>query len=252
MLEGENIFIAGAGGLLGRNLVKKCLDEGAVVHASDVSIESLESLFEEVSPGHKENLKIIELDLLCTESLNNYFSSCDLIDAVINCSYPRNKSYGAEFLDVKLSNFNENVNLHLGAAFNLSQAYVKYFLDKKKPMKLLNIASIYGVIAPKFDIYEGESFTMPVEYAAIKSSIVHLTKYISKYVNSSLFQVNCISPGGIFSNHDKSFVEKYSKYTNGEEMLSAEDVAEFITLLLSKKSKNLNGQNIVLDNGFSL
>jgi NAD(P)-dependent dehydrogenase (short-subunit alcohol dehydrogenase family) len=39
---------------------------------------------------------------------------------------------------------------------------------------------------------------VPVEYAAIKSGMLHLTKYMAKYFKGKGIRVNAISPGGIF------------------------------------------------------
>ncbi len=39
------------------------------------------------------------------------------------------------------------------------------------------------MVAPKFDIYDNTPMTMPVEYAAIKSALLHLNKYAAAYIN---------------------------------------------------------------------
>ena len=47
---------------------------------------------------------------------------------------------------------------------------------------------------------------MPVEYAAIKSSIIQLTKYFAQYFKKDNIRVNCLSPGGILDNQPESFI----------------------------------------------
>ena len=42
--------------------------------------------------------------------------------------------------------------------------------------------------------------TSPLEYSAIKSGIISITKYLSKYYKKRNLRVNCISPGGIANN----------------------------------------------------
>ena len=39
----------------------------------------------------------------------------------------------------------------------------------------------------------------PIEYTAIKSGLISITKYLSKYCKNQNIRVNCISPGGIIS-----------------------------------------------------
>ena len=48
---------------------------------------------------------------------------------------------------------------------------------------------------------------MPVEYAAIKASLIHLTKYMAKYYKGMNIRVNTLSPGGIFDNQPTAFLE---------------------------------------------
>ena len=54
--------------------------------------------------------------------------------------------------------------------------------------------------------------TTPVEYAAIKSGLIHLTKYMAKFFKGSNIRVNTISLGGIEDNQPKSFLKSYKKY----------------------------------------
>jgi NAD(P)-dependent dehydrogenase (short-subunit alcohol dehydrogenase family) len=134
----------------------------------------------------------------------------------------------------------------------LAQQCAAYFLRNQQKLSLVNISSIYGVITPKFDIYDNTSITMPVEYAAIKSAIIHLNRYVTAYVNNSLFRVNSVSPGGIFDDQPIEFLDKYKEQTLGKGMLDIEDVMGTIMFLLSEQSKYINGQNIIVDDGFTL
>jgi NAD(P)-dependent dehydrogenase (short-subunit alcohol dehydrogenase family) len=94
--------------------------------------------------------------------------------------------------------------------------------------------------------------TMPVEYACIKSGIISLTKYIAKYYKGYNIRANCISPGGIYNNQPEEFVRKYNSYCLNKGMLNKEDINGTLIFLLSDMSKYINGQNIVIDDGFSL
>ena len=84
----------------------------------------------------------------------------------------------------------------------------KYSIDNEIKFSLINFSSIYGVISPKFDIYKDTNMTLPVEYAAIKSSLIHLTSYLTAYTKGSFFRVNSIAPGGILDDQDSKFLKK--------------------------------------------
>jgi len=253
LLVGEAILIIGAGGLLGTKVTKNALEQGAKVIAVDLSLDHLQArLAKEGIDITNSNLCCSSLDITAEDDVINFFGSGIKITGAVNCTYPRNKAYGAHFFDVKISDFNENLSLHLGSAFLFTQQCAKYFKLNEKPFSLVNISSIYGVIAPKFEIYDNTPMTMPVEYAAIKSAILHLSKYAIKYVNNSLFRINSVSPGGIFDYQPESFLNAYKALTNGEGMLDVNDVIGTIIFLLSPTSKFVTGQNIIVDDGFSL
>ena len=253
LLIGESILVVGAGGLLGVQVTKHALEQGAKVIAVDLSVKKLQDkLLQEGIDVSSSNISCMSLDLTIEKDVLNFFEGDIEITGAVNCTYPRNKAYGAHFFDVNFNDFNENVSLHLGSAFLFTQQCAKYFKLHNTSFSLVNISSIYGVIAPKFEIYNNTPMSMPVEYAAIKSAILHLSKYAIKYVNNSLFRINSVSPGGLYDNQPEAFVMAYKALTNGEGMLDVSDIIGSIIFLLSEQSKFVTGQNIIVDDGFSL
>ena len=117
---------------------------------------------------------------------------------------------------------------------------------------IINIASIYGVMAPRFEIYKDTSMTMPLEYAAIKSGVINLSRYFAKYFLASGVRVNSLSPGGILDNQPESFIEAYNINCGHKGILNAEDITGSLVFLLSDLSKHMTGQNLIVDDGFSL
>lgn len=253
-VDERRILVAGAGGLLGSNLVKELLKRDYSVVAVDLNesrtVERLNKVG--VDQDSFPNLEVSTLDITNEPEVINFFESrCDIVGAV-NTTYPRNSSYGKTLMDVTLASFNENISLHLGSYFSFMQQCAKYFQRVDRPLSVVNITSIYGVIAPRFEVYQDTKMTMPVEYAAIKSSIIHLTKYFSKFISDSRFRINCVSPGGILDSQPEAFLESYKKHTNGSGMLDVEDVIGCVIFLLGDESKFVTGQNLVVDDGFSL
>lgn len=173
------------------------------------------------------------------------------IDAVVNAAYPRNKNFGRKFEAVTFEDFSENLSIHLGGYFLVMQKFALHF-KRMGGGSIVNISSIYGVIPPRFEIYEGTEMTMPVEYAAIKSALIHLTKYAAKYFKGSNVRINCVSPGGILHNQPQQFIEQYSHFTLSKGMLESNDVAGAVLFLVSDDAKFINGQNIIVDDGFTL
>ncbi len=253
MLEGKRILVVGAGGLLGRKIVSAIICSGGEVVAADIGKNKASySLKEDGLDLKDEKLSIINLDICNEKEVKKYFGSEVKLDGAVNASYPRSVAYGKKLFDVSLSDFNENVSLHLGSAFLFSQQCAVYFTNNSLPFSLVNIASVYGVVAPKFEMYDGTEMTMPVEYSAIKSAILHLNKYISSYVKNSHFRVNAVSPGGLLDGQNIDFVNSYNALSRGKGMLDPQDIVGSIIFLLSDNSRYVTGQNIGVEDGFSL
>jgi NAD(P)-dependent dehydrogenase (short-subunit alcohol dehydrogenase family) len=173
------------------------------------------------------------------------------LEAVVNSAYPRTSSWGKHFFDVTYKEFCENLDLQLGGSFLISQRMAAFFAEQGRG-NIINIASVSGVMAPRFETYEGTSMTTPVAYSAIKAGIIHLTRYMTKYVGGKNVRFNCVSPGGILDKQPESFLRRYKSYCANKGMLDASDVVGAVLFLLSDDSEYVNGQNIVVDDGFSI
>jgi NAD(P)-dependent dehydrogenase (short-subunit alcohol dehydrogenase family) len=92
----------------------------------------------------------------------------------------------------------------------------------------------------------------PIEYSAIKSGIISITRYLAQSCKNQNIRVNCISPGGILDNQPEVFLEKYNSECSSKGMMDACDLGGTIIYLLSSMSQYVNGQNIVIDDGWIL
>lgn len=253
MYEPKKILVIGAAGLLGISVTKELLMRGNTVIASDLDCKMIAGGLADLE-YYQENkmLNMESLNITSEKSLSNVFSKYADISGVVNCSYPKNQNYGREFFKVDVHDFNENISLNLGSSFLLMKQCAAHFKNYPKNFSLVNIGSIYGVVAPRFDIYKDTEMTMPVEYAAIKSALIHLSKYVVKYVKDSRFRINTVSLGGLIDKQDTKFLENYKEYTLGKGMLENSDAIGAICFLLSDESLYINGQNIIVDDGFTL
>jgi len=256
MLKNKVIVITGGAGLIGQEFIKAVVEQNGIAIIADINekvgIKVKNKLSLELNT---KNVDFVKLDITSIESLKEGIDQLNRkyqrIDALVNNAYPRNKNYARHFFDVEYEDFVENLGLNLGGYFITSQQFAKYF-QKQKYGNIINISSIYGVIAPKFEVYENTSMTMPVEYAAIKSGLIHLTKYMAKYFKGMNIKVNTLSPGGIDDNQPKKFLEAYKKQCLNKGMLDKSDLKGTLVYLLSDMSKYVNGQNIIVDDGFTI
>lgn len=255
LLKDQVVVITGAGGLLGREFAAAAAAAGARVALADISPAA-----KQVAAGLNKRFGagtalFVSLDITSKTSVTAAITAIKKtfgrIDAVVNSAYPRNKNYGRKFEAVEYKDFCENVNLHLGGYFLVSQQFAEFF-KKQGGGNIINISSVYGVAAPRFQIYEGTPMTMPVEYAAIKSAVIMLTQYMARYYANCNIRFNAVSAGGILDGQPKAFLKAYRALCLNKGMLDRSDISGTVLYLLSGLSRYVNGQNIIVDDGFLL
>lgn len=256
MLNRKVVVVTGGAGLIGRTFVRCIVENNGIAIVADVNeVEGSRLLTDLGSESSQDAVTFAALDITNKDSIADAIAMLHgrygKIDAVVNNAYPRNANYGRKFEDVTYEDFCENVSRHLGGYFLTAQQFVKYF-EKQKYGSIVNMASVYGVIAPRFGVYAQTAMTMPVEYAAIKSAVIHLTRYLAQYLKGKNIRVNSISPGGIKDAQPAQFLARYNAFAASKGMLDATDLTGALLFLLSDMSKYVNGQNIVVDDGWTL
>lgn len=251
------VIITGGGGLLGTEFSRACAKTGYAVIIADINDEIGTKNTREITraTGNK-HVRYYHCDITNDSDVKEIIGCCKeefgTISALVNNAYPRNKNYGKVFEDVTYDDFCENVCMHMGGYFNITK-WVAREMIVQKTGNIINMASIYGFAAPRFEIYDGTSMTMPIEYAAIKGGIINLTKYLSSYLGKYNIRVNAISPGGVEDRQPASFIKEYSSNVFlGGRMARSEDITGVLLFLLSDQSKYITGQNIIVDGGWSL
>lgn len=240
-LKNSICVVAGASGLLGKSIADTLERLGAKVIGLDTK--------------KSKKRTSIQLDITNERELELFFqtlkSGAKANWAFINCSYPRTPNWGTLNLEnVKLSDFSENVNMHLGSAFIFARESAK-FLKKQGGGSILNFGSIYGVNGPDLRIYKGTKMQNPSPYSAIKGGICGLTKYIATTYGKHQVRANAICPGGIFDHQPKSFVREYESRTPLGRMANPEDISGVAAFLVSPAGSYITGQILMVDGGWS-
>ena len=251
MIKNKVVVVTGGAGSIGQCFVEAIAAQDSIAVIADHDLDKAKELVSKIS-GQVDS---IQLDITSIESITGLIDlliqKYGRIDSVINSAYPRNKNYGRKLEEVTYQDFCENVEMHLGGYFLVSQQFCLAF-KKQGYGNLINISSIYGSIAPHFEIYDGTNMTMPVEYAAIKAGVEHLTRYFAQYYKGAGIRVNSLSPGGIVDGQPNKFLAAYNQKCASKGMLDAIGIVGALIFLLGDESRFINGQNLIVDDGFSL
>ena len=246
--KGKVALVTGGLGLIGKEIVRGLSDFGSSVCVADIDDRQMKGL-ENLAAVNFQHLDITSEDSI-HQTLATVIRQFKKIDILVNCAYPRTSDWGARCEDVSYDSWKMNVDSHLGGYFLCCQK-VAAQMKLQGSGSIINLASIYGVVAPDFSIYEGTSMTMPVAYSAIKGGVIAFSKYMSSYYAKDNIRVNCVSPGGVFDNQPDGFVEKYTAKTPLGRMGTPKDMVGAVLYLASDASSYVTGHNLIVDGGWT-
>lgn len=244
----KNILITGGNGRIGKSLTNYFLSKGHRVVCGDKKFDKINY------NSFKQNLYLYKSDLTNEIKILNFIKfalrKINSIDVFFHCSYPKTSDWGLGIIKLNQKSLNKNLNDQLGSTIIFLKHLIKYFI-KKKGGNIILFSSIYGCFTPNFNDYKSKVYST-VEYSAIKAGIISTTKYLAKLYKKKGLRINCISPGGIIDNQESKFIKNYKKHCNSKGMLDSTDINGLANFLISDESNYINGQNLVIDDGWSL
>ena len=235
------ILVTGGSGLIGKSIIKDLTEDSYVPINIDIT----------ASENSCEHFKC---DITKEDEIEGVFKRVHekygRIDGLVNNAYPRKEAFGADFFDVQEKQLIEQLHFQLASYYLCCQKVLPY-LQKSNGGSIVNISSIYGSVGNDFSLYENTKMNPPGVYNMVKGGINSLTNYLAAKFGKDQIRVNTISPGGIFDNQDKKFVEKYIQKVPLARMGNPDDISPVICFLMSDKSKYITGQNILVDGGLT-
>ena len=248
----STIAITGGAGRIGSAIAHDLIQKGYNVLLGDVNKKELTKIQKALK---SKSLQIYSGDLTSAKNIDNFINfgvkKFNSIDAAVHCSYPKSKKWGTKFESLQEKYLNYDIQKQLGGTIIFAQKITKYFLKNKRG-NLVLVSSIQGISPPKFEHYKNLKMSSPIEYSAIKAGVISIGKYLAKYFKGKNIRVNIVSPGGIKDNQPAKFIKRYKKSCNSKGLLDGSDVSKLISFLLSNESKYITGQNLIIDDGWSL
>lgn len=252
-LAQKNILITGGYGHLGKAIVESLLFHGANVFVLGQSLDKFQEAF-----GNKEHIKLhfVHCNIQETTSIKtafeNIFTAHKQIDVLINNAF---YSSGQSPLNMTDEDWVNGIDGTLNSTFRCIREIIPYFLEAGSG-KIINVSSMYGVVAPDFSIYnDSPEFLNPPHYGAAKAGVIQLTKYYASYLGHKNIKVNAVTPGPFPSNkvqENEKFIEQLKSKTCLNKIGKPEDLAGAFVFLSSDAANFITGQNIIVDGGWTI
>lgn len=234
----EILFLTGANGQLGKAIYEK-LFKDYEIYCLDISYSKEET-----------NSNNIKIDISDSSQVTDLYHSINP-DVVINNA---GLSVFTSFMDRSEKELDDVYEVNLKGTINMINAFARINDHNKKPKRIINIGSLYGIVSADPRIYTDCNRNSPEIYAATKAGVIQLTKYYCIHLRDMNIRVNCVSPGGIYNPNEPQgddFIKNYSERCPMNKLGSAEDIADGVNFLASHKSSYINGHNLVIDGGFT-
>jgi NAD(P)-dependent dehydrogenase (short-subunit alcohol dehydrogenase family) len=160
------------------------------------------------------------------------------------------QGWAVPFEEQTVETWRRAVEVNLTAPFHLCQELAPH-LRQSAGASIINVGSIYGHYGPDLRLYEGTQMGNPAAYAASKGGLIQLTRWLSTTL-APIIRVNAISPGGVFRNQPKSFIEQYEARTPLQRMATEDDFIGAVSFLATDLSRYVTGQSICVDGGWGV
>ncbi len=262
-LEGRNIVITGASGLLGSQYANTLSSAGANIILLDIDTAKNEKLKSALVKKYKNKISAYTLDISDQTEVNKtskkIIKDFKNIDGLINnAAYTskgaKEKSDNAfgSFENFPIDIWQKSLDINLSGVFFCSQAFGSIMAKQGKGV-IVNIASTYGLVGADQRIYGTSGLNLPISYAATKGAIVNFTRYLAAYWHGKNIRVNTLSPGGVAdpTYQAKNFIKKYSEKTILGRMAKKDEYNGAILFLISDASSYMTGSNLVVDGGWT-
>jgi len=196
--------------------------------------------------------KHVDIDAGDEESIRTFLYSLDLSSieymTLVNCSSDR-PNLGCTMPSP--SNWHSSVSSASKVLYTPCYFFAELAKQKRIKSTIIFIGSIYGSIAPRFNIYNSTPLTTESDYSFIKHAEVGLMRFLASYYGPHGISSNLIRAGGFLSNQPEIFIRQYCDIVPLGRMANSRDLSSIIKFLSDPCSGYINGAEIALDGGLT-
>jgi len=247
-LDGRVALVTGGSRGLGLQMAEVLGELGATVVITARKEDELKEAHETLT-SQSIKVEAIVNDLQDTDAVQplvqGIIDKHGQIDVLVNNA---GAAWGAKAEDHPLDAWYKVINLNLTAPFLLSQMVGKLSMIPRSYGKIINIASIAGLVGTE------PGFMPTIAYNSSKGGVVNFTRSLAAEWAQHNITVNAIAPGVFPSKMSAGMIDRAEEHIMNQTPMKKfggdEDLKGVTALLASDASAFLTGQIIAVDGGF--
>jgi NAD(P)-dependent dehydrogenase (short-subunit alcohol dehydrogenase family) len=263
-LSGRVAVVTGALGLLGREHCQALAGAGARLVLTDLNVDGLGAAAERAKAAGAAETLVVAADLTREAEVDalraavvERFGHIDVL--VNNAGIDDKVSAGSEretrFEQYSVERFRRQLDVNVTGVFLCCQR-LGALMAERGSGSIVNVASTYGLVAPRQDLYQREDgtqrFWKGAAYPASKGAVLQLTRFLAAYWGEHGVRVNALCPGGVEAGQDAYFRARYAERTPLRRMAAPGDYRGALLFLASDASSYMTGASLVVDGGFTI
>lgn len=267
-LKGKTALLTGASGYLGRTLAEVLLQNGATLHALGRS-EELEKRAQGWNDKYGEGSATVHrIDMYDRELLGTTLDKIierGPVHVLVNNAHELGANTGFNVPNGGLEGMTWDHWLRnlTGGIYWAALATQKVGEGMKAAGggSIINIATMYALVAPSPLLYEDTAFMNPPGYSTSKAGLMAFTRYVASFWGPHNIRANSILPGPFPNTETASenavrtgnddFLQKLNNRTCLRRTGKAHELAGALLYLASDASSFVTGHGLVVDGGWT-
>ncbi len=252
-LEGKVAVLTGATGWLGAAMSRALAEAGATLVVTSRAADKAEAFAASLPGSGHIGLGFDQGD---TDSIAAFVeqvvAKMGQIDILVNNAYG---GTDPNIDSATAADFDHAYHTGVTAYFLLARTVADHLRQRGVPGSIINISSMYGVVASYPDAYTDMPVNSPPNYHGLKGGLVHLTRHLAVYWAKDNIRVNCIAPGPFPTDKTQAelpaFIERLDAKVPMGRIGQPEELKGLVVLLASVAGSYITGQNILVDGGWT-
>jgi len=243
-LKGKVALVTSAAQGIGRASALAMAREGAVVWATDIRTDLLETLTKEHA-----NIKPMVLDVLKPEAIAHAAQQAKGVNVLFNCS---GFVHHGSILETEEKDWEFSFGLNVKAHYHMIKAFLPGMVERGGA-SIINMASVCSSV---------KGFPNRFVYGASKAAVIGLTKSVAADFVTKGIRCNAVCPGTVETpslyermkaqgDFEKAKAAFIARQPMGR-LAQAEEIAAMVLYLASDESAFVTGQAFVIDGGIAI